>query len=104
MCFSSLVEMVSDRLVMTFALDRSCLTSLRVTGLKDNIFGRSLGKVKGALRWYSELKDLHMVSILSRKKQAKPSASDASELGGIGFPPGSLVRESNNPNNFLWSP
>ena len=40
----------------------------------------------------------------SQKKHAKPSASDASEPGGIGFLSGSLVRESNNLNNFLWSP
>ena len=45
-----------------------------------------------------------MVSILSQKKYTKPSTSDASEPGGIGFPPGSLVRESKSPNNFYWSP
>ena len=82
----SLVLMVSDWQVVGFALDSSQLTSLRVTGLKDNILERSFRKVKGTLRWSSGLKDLHMVSILSQKKHAKPSASDASEPGGIGFP------------------
>ena len=101
--FSSLVGMISDKQVVGFALDSSHLTSLRVTDLKDNILGRSFGKVKGTLRWSSGLKDLCMVSILSWKKHAKPSASDASEPGGIGFPPCSLVRESNSPHKFLWS-
>ena len=41
---SSLVGMVSNRQVVGFALDNSHLTSLRVTGLKDNILGRSFGK------------------------------------------------------------
>ena len=82
---SSLVGMVSDRQVVGFALDSSHLTSLRVNGLKDNILGRSFGKVIGTLRWYSGLTDVCMVSILSQKKHAKPSASDASEPGGIGF-------------------
>ena len=99
--FSSLVGMVSERQVEGFALYRSGLTSLRVTGSKDDIFGRSFGKVKGTVRLSSGLKDLHMVSILSQKIQAKPSASAASEPGGIKFSPGSLVRESNRPNNFL---
>ena len=47
---SSLVGMVSDRQVVGFALDSSHLTSLRVTGLKDNILGRSFRKVIGTLR------------------------------------------------------
>ena len=47
---SSLVGMVSDRQVVGFALDSSCLTSLRVTSSKEVIFGRSFGKVKGTLR------------------------------------------------------
>ena len=71
---SSLVGTVSDRQMMGFALDNSHLTSLRVTGLKDNILRRSFGKVKGTLRWSLGLKNLHMVSILSQKKHAKPSA------------------------------
>ena len=50
------------------------------------------------------VEDLHIVSILSQKKYAKPSESDASQPGGIEFPPVSLVRESNSPNNFLWLP
>ena len=78
--------MVSDMQVVVFALVSSPLTSLRVTGLKDDILGRSFGKVIGTLRWSSGLKDLCMVSILSQKKDAKPSTSDASEPGGIGFP------------------
>ena len=90
--FSSLVGMVSDRQVVGLALDSSHLTSLRVTGSKDDIFGRSFRKVKGTLRWSSGLKDLCIVSILSQKKHAKPSASDASEPGGIGFPPGSFSK------------
>ena len=101
--FSSLVGMISDKQVVGFALDSSHLTSLKVTGLKNDILGRSFGKMTGTLRQSSRLNDLHIVSISSQKKHAKPSASDASEPGGIGFPPGSLVRESNNPNNFLWS-
>ena len=84
--FSCLVGRVSDRQVVGFALDSSCLTSIRVTGLKDDILGRSFGKVKGTLKWSLGLKYLHMVSILSQKKHAKPSASDASEPGGTGFP------------------
>ena len=83
---SSLVEMVSDRQVVGFALDSSHLTLLRVTGLKDNIIGRSFGKVIGTHRWSSGLKDLHMVSILFQKKHAKPSASDVSELVALGLP------------------
>ena len=47
---SSLVGMVSDRQMVGFALDNSHLTSLRVTGLKDNILGRSFGKVNDTLR------------------------------------------------------
>ena len=43
----SLIGMVSDRQVMGFALYISCLTSLRVTSSKDDIFGRSFRKVKG---------------------------------------------------------
>ena len=82
----NMVGMVSDRQVVGFALVSSPLTLLRVTGLKDDILGRSFGKVIGTLRWSSGLKDLHMVSILSREKDAKPSASDASEPGGNGFP------------------
>ena len=69
--FSGLVGMVSDRQVVGFALDSSHLTSLRVTGSKDDIFGRSFGKVKGTLRWSSGLKDLHMVSFLSQEKTCK---------------------------------
>ena len=80
--------MVSNRQVVGFALYSSHFASLRVTGSKDDIFGRSFRKVKGTLRWSSGLKDLCMVSILSWKK-AKPSASDALEPAGIGFPPGS---------------
>ena len=41
---SSMVGMVSDRQMVGFALVSSPLTSLRVTGLKDDILGRSLGK------------------------------------------------------------
>ena len=95
---SSLVGMVSDRQVVGFALDSSHLSSLRVTGLKDDILGRSFRKVIATPRWSSGLKDLCMISILSQKKHAKSSASDASDSGGIGFPPGSYVRESSSPN------
>ena len=63
--FSSLVGMISDKQVVGFALDSSCLTSLKVTGLKNDIFGRSFGKVTGTLRQSSRLNDLHMVLILS---------------------------------------
>ena len=96
--------MVSERQVVDFAFISSLLTSLRVTSLKDVILGRSFVKVLGTLTQSSALNELHMVSILSQKKDAKPSASDASQPGGIGFPPGSLVRESKPRNNFHWSP
>ena len=72
---SNMVGMVSDRQVGGFALVSSPLTLLRVTGLKDDILARSFGKVIGTLRWSSGLKDLQMVSILSWKMDAKPSAS-----------------------------
>ena len=65
--FSSLVGMVSDRQVVGFALYRSHPTSLRVTGSKDDIFGRSFGKVKGTLRWSSGLKDLHVFNFILEK-------------------------------------
>ena len=42
--------------------------------------------------------------IFFMEKDEKPSASDTSEPGGIGFPPSFLVRESKSPNNFHWSP
>ena len=87
---SSMVGMVSERQVVGFALISSHLTSLRVTSFKDVIFRRSFGisfgKVLGTLRWSSGLKDLHMVSILSQKKDVKPSTSDASDTGSTGFP------------------
>ena len=67
MCFSSMVGMISDKQVVGFALDSSCLTSLKVTGLKKDIFGRSFGKVTGTLRQSSRLNDSHMVSISSQK-------------------------------------
>ena len=82
----------------------SHLTLVGVTGLKDVILGRSFGKVLGTLRQSSGLRDLHMVSVLSWKKDAKPSTTEAYEPGGIWFPPGSLVGESKSPNNFHWSP
>ena len=48
--FSRLVRMVSDRQVVGFALYSSHLTSLRVTGSKGDIFGRSFRKVKDTLK------------------------------------------------------
>ena len=61
--------------------------------------------MKGTLRPSVKIERfVHMVSIFSQKKPAKPLASDASLPSGIRFPIGSLVRESNNPNNFFWLP
>ena len=88
---SSIPGMVSDRQVVGFALVSSLLIALKVTSLKDAILGRSFRKVLGTLRQTSGLNDLHMVSILSWIKDAKPYASDAFEPGGTGFPAGSLV-------------
>ena len=84
---SSMVGMVSDRQLVGFVLVSSHFTLLRVTGLKDVILGRSLGKVLGMQRQSSGLKDLHMVSIFSQKRDVKPSASDMCESGGTEFPP-----------------
>ena len=84
--FSSMVGMVSNRQVVGFAVVSSHLTSLRVTSLKEVILGGSFCKVLGTLRWSSGLKGLHKVSILFWIKDAKPSASNASEPGSIGFP------------------
>ena len=42
--FSTLVGIVSDKQVVGFALDNSCLTSSRETGLKSYILGKTFGK------------------------------------------------------------
>ena len=64
--------MISDKQVVGFALDSSCLTSLKVTGLKNDILGRSFGKVTGTLRKSSTLNDSCIVSILSQKSMQSP--------------------------------
>ena len=43
MCFSNLVGIVSDKQVVGFALDNSCLTSSRETGVKSDILGKTFG-------------------------------------------------------------
>ena len=100
MFLSSMVVMISDRQVMSFSLVSSLFTSLRVTGLKDIILGRSFGKVLGTLTQSAGLNDLHIVSILSEKNDAKPSASDASEPDSIGFPPRLFSKEVQESKQF----
>ena len=65
--FSSLFGMVSNKQVVGFALDNIHLTSPRVTGLKNDILGKSFGKVKSTLSQSSRVNDSHIVSILSQK-------------------------------------
>ena len=92
--FSGLVGMISDKQVVDFALDSSHLTSLKVTGLKNDILGRSFKKVTGTLRWSSRLNDLHVwFQFYHRKSMQSPQPAIHQNLVALDFPPGSLVRE-----------